>query len=68
MDDIGWKSKLKIPPKDRRIRTSVSNKKYIPSFFHNVICYHKVLTALLLKGFYLDVENNAVNVFPVKQQ
>lgn len=24
MDDVGWKAKLKIPPKDRRIKTSVS--------------------------------------------
>lgn len=24
IDDIGWKSKLKLPPKDRRIKTSVS--------------------------------------------
>lgn len=24
MDDLGWKSKLKIPPKDRRIKTSVN--------------------------------------------
>lgn len=23
-DDLGWKAKLKIPPKDRRIQTSVS--------------------------------------------
>lgn len=30
MDDVGWKAKLKIPPKDKRIKTSVSfmnNKK-----------------------------------------
>lgn len=25
MDDLGWKAKLKIPPKDKRIQTSVSN-------------------------------------------
>lgn len=24
MDDIGWKAKLKIPPKDKRTRTTVS--------------------------------------------
>lgn len=24
MDDVGWKAKLKIPPKDIRIKTSVS--------------------------------------------
>jgi hypothetical protein len=24
IDDIGWKAKLKIPPKDRRVQTSVS--------------------------------------------
>lgn len=24
MDDVGWKAKLKIPPKDKRIKTSVS--------------------------------------------
>lgn len=24
MDDVGWKSKLKIPSKDKRIKTSVS--------------------------------------------
>jgi hypothetical protein len=23
-DDMGWKSKLKIPPKDKRVKTSVS--------------------------------------------
>lgn len=23
MDDVGWKAKLKIPPKDKRIKTSV---------------------------------------------
>lgn len=26
MDDVGWKAKLKIPPKDKRIKTSVSYK------------------------------------------
>lgn len=26
MDDIGWKAKLKIPPKDKRIKTSVRIK------------------------------------------
>lgn len=25
MDDVGWKAKLKIPPKDKRIKTSVCN-------------------------------------------
>lgn len=25
MDDVGWKAKLKIPPKDKRIKTSVSS-------------------------------------------
>lgn len=25
-DDLGWKAKLKIPPKDNRIKTSVSYK------------------------------------------
>lgn len=24
MDDVGWKAKLKIPPKDKRVKTSVS--------------------------------------------
>lgn len=24
MDDVGWKSKLRIPPRDKRIKTSVS--------------------------------------------
>lgn len=24
IDDMGWKSKLKIPPKDNRFKTSVS--------------------------------------------
>lgn len=24
MDDVGWKAKLNIPPKDKRIKTSVS--------------------------------------------
>lgn len=32
IDDIGWKSKLKIPPKDRRIKTSVSFHVY-PHYF-----------------------------------
>jgi hypothetical protein len=32
MDDMGWKAKLKIPPKDRRIQTSVSN---ISLQYHN---------------------------------
>lgn len=26
MDDVGWKAKLKIPPKDKRIKTSVSDE------------------------------------------
>lgn len=26
-DDMGWKSKLKIPPKDNRFKTSVSTTK-----------------------------------------
>lgn len=25
MNDIGWKANLKIPPKDKRIKTSVSS-------------------------------------------
>lgn len=35
MDDAGWKAKLKIPPKDARIKTSVSYSKNIVfvSFF-----------------------------------
>lgn len=31
MDDIGWKAKLKIPPKDKRIKTSVGSR-YLLSF------------------------------------
>lgn len=29
MDDVGWKAKLKIPPKDKRIKTSVSFMSFI---------------------------------------
>lgn len=28
-DDMGWKSKLKIPPKDRRKKTTVSSKDFV---------------------------------------
>lgn len=33
MDDVGWKAKLKIPPKDKRIKTSVSSV-YIKTNFN----------------------------------
>jgi len=42
MDDVGWKAKLKIPPKDKRIKTSVSvsfkriNLSYFSIFFSNI--------------------------------
>lgn len=34
MDDVGWKAKLNIPPKDRRIKTSVR------VFFQLNFCFH----------------------------
>ena len=41
IDDIGWKAKLKIPPKDRRVQTSVSQCFYMPvahfSYFTSAI-------------------------------
>jgi len=43
MDDVGWKAKLKIPPKDKRIKTSVSfpfkriNSYYFSTFFSTFI-------------------------------
>lgn len=33
LDDLGWKAKLKIPPKDRRIKTSVSVWKKLPVYY-----------------------------------
>lgn len=37
MDDVGWKAKLKIPPKDKRIKTSVS---YILQLFYKYYYKH----------------------------
>lgn len=34
MDDVGWKAKLKIPPKDKRIKTSVSYIMIISILFY----------------------------------
>lgn len=36
VDDIGWKSKLKIPPKDKRIKTSVRRKNLLSYFIQDV--------------------------------
>lgn len=39
-DDMGWKSKLKIPPKDNRFKTSVSTTKklYVYHSYRNNYC------------------------------
>ena len=39
MDDVGWKAKLKIPPKDIRIKTSVSVRNIMPNYLNNKLTY-----------------------------
>lgn len=43
MDNEGWKAKLKIPPKDKRIKTSVSDFTILIRNHIKIFCFKRTL-------------------------